>query len=175
MSLFPSDEEFNQCVTTHKIAEGALDWGELPTKVLYRVVQPLVPIEMKNGSNTLLQLVNRENEEIRVWAPRTVVNNLKVGMKLNRNDAYIVSLGQKERKVGDRKRKYFDFEAVFLRQQQEQQQQQQRQQKQVQKQSQQKRPKLKPRKKVSLKDLLGEETLQKILRPVPKEDVKNEL
>ena len=171
MSLFPSDEEFNQCVATHKIAEGALDWGKLPTKVVYRVVQPLVPVEMQNGSNTLLQLVNRENEEIRVWAPRTVVNNLKVGMKLNRNDAYIMSLGQKERKVGVRKRKYFDFEAVFLLQQQEQQQQQQQQ---AQKQPQQKRPKLKPRKKVSLKDLLGEETLKKILRPIPKEDVKNE-
>ena len=162
MSLFPSDEEFNQCVATSKIAEGAIDWGKLPTKVVYRV-QPLVPVEMKDRSNTLLQLVNRENEEIRVWAPRTIVNNLKVGMKLKRSDAYIMSLGEKERKVGVRKRKYFDFEAVFLRQQQQEQQQQQ-----------QKRPKLKPRKKISLKDLLGEETLQKILRPVPTEDVKNE-
>ena len=166
MSLFPSDEEFNQCVATSKIAEGALDWGKLPTKVVYRV-QPLVPVEMKNGSNTLLQLVNRENAEISVWAPRTIVNNLKVGMKLKSSDAYIMSLGQKERKVGVRKRKYFDFEAVFLRQQQEQQ-------KQPQEQSQQKRPKFETRKKVSLKDLLGEETLQKILRPVPKEGVKNE-
>ena len=124
MSSFPSDEEFNQCVATNKIAEGALDWGKLPTKVVYRV-QSLVPIEMKNRSNTLLQLVNRENEEIRVWTPRTIVNNLKVGMKLKRSDAYIMSLGQK---VGDRKRKYFDFEAVFLRQQQEQQKQKQQKQ-----------------------------------------------
>ena len=91
---------------------------------------------MKNGSNTLLQLVNRENNEITVWAPRTVVNDLKVGIKLKRSDAYIMSLGQKERKVGDRKRKYFDYETVFLRQQQEQQPQKQ------QKQPQQKRPKL---------------------------------
>ena len=163
MSLFPSDDEFNQCVATNKIAEGALDWGKLPTKVVYRV-QPLVTVEMKDRSNTLLQLVNREKEEIRVWAPRTIVNNLKVGMKLKRSDAYIMSLGEKERKFGVRKRKYFDFETVFLRQQQQEQQQKQ----------QQKRPKLKPRKKISLKDLLGEETLQKILRPLPKEDVKNE-
>ena len=168
MSSFPSDEEFKQCVAINKIAEGAIDWRKLPTNIVYRV-QPLVSIEMKNGSNTLLQLVNRENNEIRVWAPRTVVNDLKVGIKLKRSDAYIMSLGQKERKVGDRKRKYFDYETVFLRQQQEQQPQKQ----QKQQQSQEKRTKLETeaREKVSLKDLCGVdiETLQKQQQQPPQQ------
>ena len=158
MSSFPSDEEFKQCIAASKIGEDAIDWRKLPTNVVYRV-QPLVSIEMKNGSNTLLHLVNRENNEIVVWAPRTVVNHLKAGIKVKRNDAYIMSLGQKERKVGDRKRKYFDYETVFLRQQQEPQKQQPRQ----------KRTKLETetREKVSLKDLCGEdiETPQKQQRP----------
>ena len=141
MSSFPSDEEFKQCIAASKIGEDAIDWGKLPTNVVYRV-QPLVSIEMMNGSNTLLHLVNRENNEIVVWAPRTVVNHLKAGIKVKRNDAYIMSLGQKERKVGDRKRKYFDYEAVFLQhQQQESQKQQPRQQQQQQQQQPQKQQK----------------------------------
>ena len=118
MSSFPSVEEFKQCVATNKLAEDVIDWGKLPINVIYRV-QPL-SIEIKNGSNTLLQLVDSENNEIRVRTPRTVVRNLKRGRKLSKNDAYIISLGQKERKFGVRKRKYFDFETVFLRQQKQQ-------------------------------------------------------
>ena len=162
MSSFPSVEEFKQCVATNKLAEDAIDWGKLPINVIYHA-QPL-SIETKSGSNTLLQLVDRENNEIRVWAPGTVVRNLKRGRKLKKNDAYIMSLGKKERKVGVRKRKYFDFETVFLRQQ--------KQQSETREETVKKQPQKQPEKELDRKRCKVSQTIDDIIEKVTKEDLE---
>ena len=160
MSSFPSVEEFDQCVATNKLADDAIDWGKLPINVIYHA-QP-ISIEMKNGSNTLLQLVDRENNEIRVWAPRTVVRNLKHQRKLKNSDAYIMSLGQKERKVGVRKRKYFDFETVFLRQQ--------KQQSETREETVKKQPQKQPEKELDRKRCKVSQAIDDNIKKIPKED-----
>ena len=120
MSSFPSDEHFDQCVELNKQARGAVDWKDLPTNVVYRV-QPAV-IAVENGSKVLLHLVNRENEEIKVWILQSIISELKeMGMEKKEDITYIKSLGEKERKVGERKRKYFDYETVIMKPQQQQQ------------------------------------------------------
>ena len=108
-----SDEAFNQHILVKQIAKGAMDWGKLPTNVVYRV-QTLVPLGKELERKTLLQLVNRENTQVKVWAPRNIVNDLTVGMEIHGKEAYIRSFGQKERKFRGEKIKYFDFETVYV-------------------------------------------------------------
>ena len=104
MSLFPSDEQFNQCLAANKRAADALNWKDLPKQVVYRV-QPQGSIETKRGTDTVLELVNRENEEVKVWAPSSVVDALYSGPNVKKIP-YIRSLGvQGKRKV---------LETVFL-------------------------------------------------------------
>ena len=104
MSSFPSDEQFDCCVAANKRAADALNWKDLPTKVIYRV-QPQGSIETKKGTDTVLELVNRENEEVKVWAPLSVVDALYSGPNVKKIP-YIRSLGVRgKRKV---------LETVFL-------------------------------------------------------------
>ena len=104
MSLFPSDEQFNQCLAANKRAADALNWKDLPKQVVYRV-QPQGSIETKRGTDTVLELVNRENEEVKVWAPSSVVDALYSGPNVKKIP-YIRSLGVRgKRKV---------LETVFL-------------------------------------------------------------
>ena len=104
MSSFPSDEQFDCCIAANKRAADALNWKDLPTKVIYRV-QPQGSIETKRGADTVLELVNRENEEVKVWAPSTVVDALYSGPNVKKIP-YIRSLGVRgKRKV---------LETVFL-------------------------------------------------------------
>ena len=105
MSLFPSDEQFDQCVAESKRAAQAIDWKDLPTNVVYRV-QPRGSVKTKSGSDTYLELVNRENEEVKVWAPPSVITALYSAPPAKKIP-FIRSLGlQRNRKV---------FEAVFFR------------------------------------------------------------
>ena len=102
MSSFPSDEQFDRYIAGSKRAVDAVNWKDLPTKVVYRV-QPQGSIETKRGPDTLLELVNRESKEFKVWTPSTVVNAL---YSEDKKIPYIRSLGaQRKRKV---------FETVFL-------------------------------------------------------------
>ena len=78
MSSFPSDEQFDQCLAANKRAADALNWKDLPKQVVYRV-QPQGSIETKRGTDTVLELVNRENEEVKVWVPSSVVDALYSG------------------------------------------------------------------------------------------------
>ena len=104
MSSFPSDEQFDQCVAADKRAAQAIDWKDLPTKVVYRV-QPQGTITTKRGADTFLELVNRANEEVKVWAPPSVMTALH-SMPSAEKIPYIRSLGvEKKRKV---------FETVFM-------------------------------------------------------------
>ena len=104
MSSFPSDEQFDCCIAANKRAADALNWKDLPTKVIYRV-QPQGSIETKRGKDTVLELVNRENEEVKVWTPSTVVDALYSGPNVKKIP-YIRSLGVRgKRKV---------LETVFL-------------------------------------------------------------
>ena len=107
MSLFPSEEEFDCCVAANKKIAQTIHWSDLPTKVIYRV-KSKEKVETENGEDTLLQLVNRKNEEIKVWAPPSVMIAL-CGPYPKKKIAYIRSLGvQHKGKV---------FETVFLQDQ----------------------------------------------------------
>ena len=98
MSLFPSVEQFDQCVAESKRAAQAIDWKNLPTNVVYRV-QPRGSVKTKSGSDTYLELVNRENEEVKVWAPPSVITAL-YSAPTTKKIGYIRSLGlQRKRKV----------------------------------------------------------------------------
>ena len=98
MSSFPSDEQFVQCLAANKRAADALNWKDLPKQVVYRV-QPQGSIETKRGTDTVLELVNRENEEVKVWAPSSVVDALYSGPNVKKIP-YIRSLGVRgKRKV----------------------------------------------------------------------------
>ena len=104
MSSFPSDEQFDCCIAANKRAADALNWKDLPKQVVYQV-QPQGSIETKRGADTVLELVNRENEEVKVWAPSTVVDALYSGPNVKKIP-YIRSLGVRgKRKV---------LETVFL-------------------------------------------------------------
>ena len=104
MSSFPSDEQFDQCLAANKRAADALNWKDLPKQVVYRV-QPQGSVETKRGADKVLELVNRENEEVKVWAPSSVVDALYSGPNVKKIP-YIRSLGVRgKRKV---------FETVFL-------------------------------------------------------------
>ena len=108
MSSFPSDELFDRCVAANKRTAQAINWKDLPTKVVYRV-QPRRSVETKRGSDTFLELVNRENEEVKVWAPSSVMVAL-YSSPLTKKIPYIRSLGlHRKRKV---------FETVFFQDQQ---------------------------------------------------------
>ena len=111
MSSFPSDEEFNQRVLIEQIADSAIKWGELPINVVYRI-QKLVWIS-RYGRDAVLQLVNRENKEVNVWAPVNAAADYTL-KSLGNEEAYIRSLGQKESKSGDKKRKHPHFETVYI-------------------------------------------------------------
>ena len=104
MSLFPSSEEFDRCVAANKKMAHAIHWNDLATNVIYRV-KSKEKVETESGENTLLQLVNRENEEFKVRAPPSVLIALCEPYP-KKKIPYIRSLGtQCKRKV---------FETVFL-------------------------------------------------------------
>ena len=104
MSLFPSDEQFDQCIDANKRAADALNWKDLPKQVVYRV-QPQGSMKRKRAADTVLELVNCENEEVKVWAPSSVVDALYSGPNVKKIP-YIRSLGVRgKRKV---------LETVFL-------------------------------------------------------------
>ena len=113
-TLFLSDADFDQLSTTRDIAEEAIDWCDLAVNIVYRV-QEVVPVQTKWGARVIFKLLNREGENIKVWAPLNVSRDVRSGIKLNGDQAYIKSLGQKEVQIsGGKKRKYFDFQTVFI-------------------------------------------------------------
>ena len=113
-TLFLSDTDFDQLAATRDIAEEAIDWCDLPINVVYRVNE-VVPVQTKWGARVIFKLVNREAVDIKVWTPLNVSRDVKSGMKLYGTEAYIKSLGQKEVQTnGGKKRKYFDFQTVFI-------------------------------------------------------------
>lgn len=72
MSAFPSTEEFDKYAAVDKKIRQAKDWKNLPASVIYRV-KSKEEVETELGKYPLLQLVNRDNEEISVWAPPSVM------------------------------------------------------------------------------------------------------
>ena len=111
---FVSDADFEYLVESRHAAEEAIDWCDLPINIVYRV-HGVLSIQTKWGARVILELRNREGEDIKVWAPANVSKDVKSGMKLEGTDAYIKSLGQKEtRTSGGNKRRYFDFQTVFI-------------------------------------------------------------
>ena len=113
---FLSDDDFDYMVAAKHEAEEAIGWKVLPQNIVYRVEQ-MSPIQTKWGSRCILHLRNAMGQNIKVWAPSNLVRDLKSGFKLNGKDcfAFIKSLGEKETNVvGEPKRKFFDFETVYL-------------------------------------------------------------
>ena len=107
MSTFPSDEQFDFCVAANKRASGALNWKDLPPQVVYRV-QPQSSVETKKGGDTLVELVNRENSEVKVWVPPSLANTLCYDKDVGSNQVpYIRSLGLQRKRPA--------VETVFLR------------------------------------------------------------
>ena len=113
---FLSDDDFDNMVAAKHEAEEAIGWKVLPENIVYRVEQ-MTPIQTKWGSRCILHLRNIMGQDIKVWAPSNLVRDLKSGFKLNGKDclAFIKSLGEKETNVvGEAKKKFFDFETVYL-------------------------------------------------------------
>ena len=112
---FLSDENFEYISAAKRASEEAIDWADLPLHIVFRV-HSISPIQTKWGTQSILELKNREGTEFKVWAPNNVDKDLKYGMKLEGCvDVYIKSLGQKETKSSSGvKRRYYDFETVFL-------------------------------------------------------------
>ena len=113
---FLSDEDFNYMVTAKHAAEEGIGWKILPENIVYRV-EKLTQVPTKWGVRHILHLRDAIGSEIKVWAPRNVVYDLKSGFKLNGEDclAFIKSLGEKETCViGEQKKKFFDFETVYI-------------------------------------------------------------
>ena len=112
VSSFISDEDFAQLSATKRVTQEAIDWCDLPLHVVYQV-EGIVPLT-KWGAQVILQLKNNAGDEIKVWAPANVSKELKSGTKLYGVNVYIKSLGQKEAKTTTRKKRYYDFETVYL-------------------------------------------------------------
>ena len=113
---FLSDADFEYLVATKHAAEEAIGWKMLPQNTVFRV-EKMMGIQTKWGLRTIVQLHDIRGQEIKVWAPNNVVRDLKTGFKLNGTDcrAYIKSLGEKETDIiGESKKKYEDFETVYL-------------------------------------------------------------
>ena len=113
---FLSNADFDYLVATKHAAEEAIGWKVLPENTVYRV-EKMSPIQTKWGSRCIIELCNTMGQDIKVWAPSNVVRDLKSGFKLNGKDclAFIKSLGEKETNVvGEAKKKFFDFETVYL-------------------------------------------------------------
>ena len=113
---FLTDDDFNYLVAAKRTAEEAIGWRQVPENVVYRV-DKLTPIQTKWGFRHIVQLRNANGHELKAWAPTNVARDLKSGFKLNGTDclAFIKSLGENETDVaGERKRKFADFETVYL-------------------------------------------------------------
>ena len=113
---FLSNTDFDYLVAAKHAAEEAIGWKVLPENTVYRV-EKMSPIQTKWGSRCIIELCNTMGQDIKVWAPSNVVRDLKSGFKLNGKDclAFIKSLGEKETNVvGEAKKKFFDFETVYL-------------------------------------------------------------
>ena len=113
---FLSNDDFDYMVAAKHEAEEAIGWKLLAENIVYRV-DKMCPIQTKWGSRCILHLRNDMGQIIKVWAPTNVVRDLKTGFKLNGKDclAFIKSLGETETNVlGEPKRKFFDFETVYL-------------------------------------------------------------
>ena len=113
---FLNDADFEYLAATKHAAEEAIGWKMLPENIVYRV-DKLMPIQTKWGLRSIVQLRDVRGQEIKVWAPNNVARDLKTGFKLNGMDChvYIKSLGEKETDIiGESKKKYQDFETVYL-------------------------------------------------------------
>ena len=113
---FLSNEDFNYMVAAKHSAEEGIGWKILPENIVYRI-EKLTQVPTKWGIRHILHLQDAMRNEIKVWAPRNVVYDLKSGFKLNGEDclAFIRSLGEKETCViGEQKKKFFDFETVYI-------------------------------------------------------------
>lgn len=113
---FISDANFDYMVAAKHNAEDAVGWGTLAENTVYRV-EKLSQVQTKWGSRSIVELRNILGQDLKVWAPSNVARDLKSGFKLNGADcfAFIKSFGQKETTViGERKRKFFDFETIYL-------------------------------------------------------------
>ena len=113
---FLSDADFEYLAATKHAAEEAIGWKMLPENIVFRV-DKLIPIQTKWGLRTIVQLRDVRGQEIKVWVPNNVARDLKTGFKLNGTDcrAYIKSLGEKVTDIiGEARKKYEDFETVYL-------------------------------------------------------------
>ena len=113
---FLSNDDFDYMVAAKHEAEEAIGWKLLPENIVYRV-DKMCPIQTKWGSRCILHLRDVTGQNIKVWSPNNIVRDLKSGFKLNGKDclAFIKSFGEKETNVvGEPKRKFFDFETVYL-------------------------------------------------------------
>ena len=113
---FLGNDDFDCIVAAKYEAEEAIGWKLLPENIVYRV-DKMCPIQTKWGSRCILHLRDVTGQNIKVWSPNNIVRDLKSGFKLNGKDclAFIKSFGEKETNVvGEPKRKFFDFETVYL-------------------------------------------------------------
>ena len=107
MSLFPSDSQFERCVAATNESSNAVQWKDLSKNVIYRV-KPQGMVETMRGKDTLIELVDRENRELKVWAPPAVVEALFYEDYSDRDKiAYIRPLDFSRTRKG--------FETEFLR------------------------------------------------------------
>ena len=116
ITSFLSDSDFDYLAETKHAAEEAIGWAVLPQNVVFRM-DKLAPVQTKWGLRYIVDLRTSNGDELKAWCPSNVVRDIKTGLKLNGSDchAYLKSLGQKETDVpGESKKKYFDFESVYI-------------------------------------------------------------
>ena len=107
MTSFPTDSQFEQCLVARNGSADAVRWEGLPRNIIYRV-KPQGMVETMRGKDTLIELVDRENRELKVWAPPIVVEALFYEDYSDRDKiAYIRPLDFSRTRKG--------FETVFLR------------------------------------------------------------
>ena len=107
MTSFPTDSQFEQCLVATNGSADAVRWEGLPRNIIYRV-KPQGMVETMRGKDTLIELVDRENRELKVWAPPIVVETLFYEDYSDRDKiAYIRPLDFSRTRKG--------FETVFLR------------------------------------------------------------
>ena len=116
ITSFLSDADFDYLAETKHAAEEAIGWCLLPQNVVFRM-EKLTPVQTKWGSRYIVELRTSNGDELKAWCPSNVVRDLKTGFKLNGTDcrAYIKSLGEKVTDIiGEARKKYEDFETVYL-------------------------------------------------------------
>ena len=100
---FPTTEQFEQ----NKVQHGKiLKWREVPTGVIY-YIEKVERITTKVGEATILSLVDKNGEQLKVFATSCLINDLKNYS----GGCFIKSIGKQESSINPN-RSYYQYEIM---------------------------------------------------------------